>query len=143
MKCTVHIGEDHEEEILIFARSKTPLIAAIEQLIAEDSAVLIGFRGTEKVRLYPPEVDCFLVENNKVYALSGQEKWQLKCRLYHLEEQLSGSFIKINQSCLINPKRIARFRASFSGTLQVQLKNGYTDYVSRRNLKSIKERFGL
>ena len=44
---------------------------------------------------------------------------------------------------LINIDKIKRFDASLSGFLLVTLKNGYSDYVSRRNLKNVKERLGL
>jgi len=60
-----------------------------------------------------------------------------------LEEKLSSDFIKINQSCIVNIKKIEKFSASIYGTLNIKLKNGYSDYVSRRNMKKIKERFGL
>ena len=64
-------------------------------------------------------------------------------RLYSIEEKLSEDFIKINQSTVINIKKIQRFDVSVTGTLKVIMKNGYTDYVSRRRIKNVKERLGL
>jgi DNA-binding LytR/AlgR family response regulator len=46
-------------------------------------------------------------------------------------------------SCIANLSKIKKFNASFSGSLSVVFKNGYTDYVSRRSVKFIKERLGL
>ena len=86
---------------------------------------------------------CFTVEESRVYAITKSGKWQLKCRLYNLEESLPQSFVKINQSCIANIKMIHRFDTSLSGALAVRFKNGYCDYVSRRNLKTVKERLGL
>ena len=83
------------------------------------------------------------MENNRVYAITDKDKLQLKYRLYQLEEAFSDSFVKINQSCLVCINKIARFDAILSGALMVKMKNGYTDYVSRRNVKSVKERLGL
>ena len=40
-------------------------------------------------------------------------------------------------------KKIKKFDTSVSGMLTVTFKNGYRDYVSRRNLKSVKERLGV
>ena len=57
---------------------------------------------------------------------------------------LDGSdFVKLNQSCIVNIKKIECFDASLGGALKVTLKNGYRDYVSRRQLKAVKERLGL
>ena len=36
-----------------------------------------------------------------------------------------------------------KYQKTFSGTLSVVFKNGYTDYVSRRNIKAVKERIGI
>ena len=57
--------------------------------------------------------------------------------------KICSNFVKINQSCIVNVNKIERFDTSVSGTLKVSLKNGYTDYVSRRQLKPIKERIGI
>lgn len=133
----------HEEEILIFAHEKTKLVEDIERLVLDDAFVLTGYKDKTAVPLNPNEVHCFTVEDNKVYALTDSEKFLLKIRLYRLEEGLSENFVKINQSCIANIKKAERFDASVSGSLTVTFKNGFTDYVSRRNLKKVKERFGL
>ena len=52
-------------------------------------------------------------------------------------------FVRINQSCLGNVRRIARFDASIGGSLMVTFENGHRDYVSRRQLKTVKERMGM
>ena len=44
---------------------------------------------------------------------------------------------------IANLKKVEKFSAAFSGALQVNFKNGYVDYVSRRNLKNVKERLGI
>lgn len=143
MECKLFIDKDHKEEVLVYARKRTRLTDLIEQACRDDELTLIGYKGNESVVLDPSEVHCFIVEDNKIYALTESEKLQLKCRLYNLEEMLSEGFIKINQSCIANVKMISRFDASFSGSLTVKFKNGYSDYVSRRNLKNVKERLGL
>lgn len=143
MKCKIFIDKEHEEEILIYVHEKTKLVEKIEQLVTDDAFELIGYKDREVVRLNTADVYCFIGEDNKIYALTSKEKLQLKCRLYQLEEKLSENFVKINQSCIANINKIDRFDASFSGTLLVKFKNGHTDYVSRRQLKNVKERFGF
>jgi DNA-binding LytR/AlgR family response regulator len=72
-----------------------------------------------------------------------KEKYRIKTRLYKLEETLPQNYVKINQSTIINIQKIDSFSSDFTGTLKVKLKNGFCDYVSRRNLKSVKERLGV
>ena len=143
MKFTVIITNERDEEVVIYAREKTKLIEDIENLIRDNAFELIGYNGYEAVNLRTDEVVCFLVEEGKVYAITDKDRFRLKCRLYQIEETLPEDFVKINQSCIANIKKIERFDTSVSGTLLIKFKNGYKDYVSRRQMKAVKERFGL
>ena len=143
MKCRIFIDKEHEEEILIYAHEKTQLVENIEKLVSDDAFELIGYKDREAVRLNSNDVVCFTSEDNRVYAMTGKEKLNIKFRLYQLEEKLSENFVKINQSCIANINHVDRFDASFSGTLVVKFKNGCSDFVSRRQVKNVKERFGL
>ena len=143
MKLRIVIDKNHDEQILIYAHEKTALICEIEQLVNNDSFDLTGYGETETVKLNLNEICCFITEDNKVFALTEKDKYRLKSRLYQIEENLNDNFVKINQSCIANIKKIDKFKASVGGALTVIFKNGYEDYVSRRNLKSVKERLGL
>ncbi len=143
MKLRITIDKTREEEIHIYAHERTRLIDDIESLINDYKKEIIGYTDGGAYKLSPAQITCFVVENNKVYAIRGKEKLQIKVRLYQLEEMLSGGFVKINQSCIANINEIKKFDTSISGTLKVIFKNGYSDYVSRRNIKTVKERLGV
>jgi len=143
MKFRFLIDKNREEEVIVYAHKKTKLVESIENIVKENNFELIGYADREAVKLDLADVYCFTVENNKIYAVCENEKYLLKSRLYQVEENLSENFIKINQSCIANVKKIRKFDASFSGTLTVIFKNGYKDFVSRRNVKNVKERLGL
>lgn len=143
MKCKIVIDPAAEEEIIVYAKKSSALTEAIEQLAREDETVWIGYGEESIVPLDPKEVLCFSVEENKVYAYLEKERLWMKSRLYQLEERLPKEFIKINQSCLANCKKIVRFDISISGALRVVFSNGHSDYVSRRQVRVVKERFGI
>ena len=143
IKCTLIITNEHEEEVVIYARERTKLTDDIEALVIGSVTEIIGYGENQAIRLKTDEVTCFMVEDSKVYALTDKEKYQLKQRLYQLEEMLPDNFVKINQSCIANIRQIKKFDTSISGTLVINFKNGYKDYVSRRQMKTVKERFGL
>ena len=89
------------------------------------------------------KVTRFTVEEDKIYAYVGSKRYRIKQRLYQIEEQMPHYFIRIHQSCLANLRQVARFEAAYSGTLRVVFKNGDVDYVSRRNVRRVKERLGV
>lgn len=135
--------DSQRNEVIVRAPERTPIIDEIEKLIQNSFQELIGYKDREAVKLCASDVYCFTVENNRVYAVTEIDKYLIKERLYQLEETLDENFIKINKSCIANLSKIQKFNASFSGSLLVVFKNGYTDYVSRRSVKPIKERLGI
>ena len=143
MKCTVKIDPNAEEEVVIHAHARSALVDEIEGLVRCHSIELIGYKEDKIAVLRPSEICCFCVEGGKIYAMTVCEKWQLKQRLYTVEAMLDAGFVKINQSCIVQLKHVVRFESSIAGALTVILKNGYRDYVSRRQLKIVKERMGL
>lgn len=143
MKFRLIIDKSRDEEVIVYANEKKKLIDEIEKLVCENNFELTGFIDREAVKLNLAEVYCFISENNKVFAVCEKEKFLIKYRLYQLEEKLPENFVKINQSCIADIKKIKKFDASFTGVLKVIFKNGYTDFVSRRNVKKVKERLGL
>ncbi len=143
MKFRLIIDKNRDEEVFVYAHEKTKLIEDIENLVSENGFELMGFIDREAVKLNLAEVYCFISENNKVFAVCEKERFMLRYRLYQLEEKLPPNFVKINQSSIADIKKIKRFDTSFTGVLKVVFKNGYTDYVSRRNMKKVKERLGL
>lgn len=141
MRCEIIIDKEREEIVTVCAHERTVLVDDIERLVKSSDAELTGYIDKRIFKLTPKDVYCFVSEDGKVFAITGDGKYQIRLRLYQLEG-LEG-FLKINQSCLVNIKKIIRFDASLSGTLSVTLKNGYRDYVSRRQLKAVKERMEL
>lgn len=142
MKLEIITDENCEEKIVIYQHNENPLTEKIKQLV-EETEEIIGYKEKEILKINPYDIFCVTVIENKVCAVLKDETYQLKERLYTLEEKLPQVFVKINQSCIANIEKIGRFDASISGTLKLTFKNGWTDYVSRRQLKSIKERLGI
>ncbi len=144
MKCYTYIEKEHEEEVLIYAHERSQLVSDIENMVKSSSVELKGYLNDEIIIINPIDVCCFISEANKVYAMIGDKKYQIKYRLYQLEEMdINKNYIKINQSCYANIKRIKKFESTFTGALKVIFNNGYVDYISRRELKNVKERMGL
>lgn len=143
MKCTTVIDKNREEEVIIYLREPRDISKKIEKLVAESVSEFIGYGDSSIVPLSRDMLFSVSVEDGKVIATTASERLQLRERLYVVEERLGDGFVKINQSCIVNLRQIERFDVSIGGSLLVILKNGYKDYVSRRQLKTVKERMGF
>ena len=142
MKCTTII-DANRKEVVIYTDRITNETKAIEGFVSGLDTDIQAYKNKEIVLLNQNEVYCFTTENGVVYAITEKEKLLVKQRIFQLEELLSDNFLKINQSSLANINYIKRFDASFGGSLIVIFKNGYKDYVSRRQTRLVKERIGI
>lgn len=144
MKHTTIIDPHREEEVVIYAGKRTREIEELESYLDRMGAELVGYGEDGRILpLYPAEIHCFIVEDGRVCALTDREKLTVRLPLYAIEEMLTEDFVRINQSCLGSIRRIARFDASIGGALMVTFENGHRDYVSRRQLKNVKERMHI
>ncbi|MBO5305398.1 MAG: LytTR family transcriptional regulator [Clostridia bacterium] len=143
MNYKIEIVKDQNEDFVIRARQASPMLEKMERLLQESDKQLFGYTENGVVRLEEESVDCFLTEGGRIYALTKEGKYLVKERLFQLEKRFSIGFVKINQSCLVNTLAIERFETSIGGSLRVVLRYGYKDYVSRRQLKTVKERIGI
>lgn len=146
MKCKMIVDKTREEELLLFVKEDNEgarrLLSQIEELLAEEQK-LVGYKDGSILTLSPCDVFCFTVEDGRVYAITEKDRLLMKMRLYVIEDMLGADFVRINQSCIANIKKIERFETSIGASLLVRFKNGYKDYVSRRQLRAVKERIGF
>jgi len=143
MNIKVVIDPTRDEEVIVFTHKRTPLVEEIERLVSQKPLELVGSCDSESVVLEYVKVQRFTVEGDKTYAYVGGKRYRIRQRLYQIEQQAPDCFVRIHQSCLANLRQIARFEAAYSGTLRVVFKNDDIDYVSRRNVRRVKERLGV
>ncbi len=143
MKIRLTVDENEEERIEIFSHKRSELVRQIEQLVESYEITVTGYGENEILPLKKENIFRVFVENNKVYASTDSGKYRLKLRLYEIEEMLGEAFLKVNQSSLVNRKHIKKFSSSFGGSLKVELTNGETDFISRRQTKYVLKRMGI
>ena len=142
MKLNVFVDKTQEERIDIYIKEKRQIVEDIENLISEEN-ILLCYKNSEIYKVSFSEIILLAVENEKVAVFTQNDKFFIKERLYMAEEKLSSDFVRLNQSAIGNIRKIRKFDCSVSGTLKVTFTNGLTDYVSRRQVKAVKERLGL
>jgi len=136
------IDEENKELITARVKKANELTEKIETLVKEyvGENKIVVFSEDETVILEIKNIECVTVIDNKVWAITENGKYLIKNRLYEVEKLLSSSFIKINKSSVANISKIKKFISTYSGSVNVEFKSGYTDYISRRCLPQVKRR---
>ena len=140
------IDKTCQEEVIATVRARTPVIDEIERLVLQDSLPdqLPGYLDDEITMLEIQNVECFLVEREKTYALyCDGKRYLVRKRLYELEELLPDSFEKINKSVIANWKQIVKFKVQLSGAVDAVFRSGYVECISRRCFAELKRRYAL
>ncbi len=145
MKFFLIVDKDKEPSVTVVCNSVTDTVAKIEQLCKESAPVetINGYLNEEIVPLCVKNVRYFCTEGGKVFASIDNQRFLTKLRIKDIEDFNDTDFVKINQGCVVNVKKIKKFRASIGGSLMVEFEDGYCDYVARRELKNVKRRLGL
>lgn len=143
MRYQLIIDKDKEESIIITAHKKTEKIVMIEKIINVNDQKLMAYDEDEILPINLNNVYAFYTNDSKVFVKMKDNDYLIKERIYQIEELLDDSFVKINQGCIVNINKILKFDSSITGSIKVVLKNGFSDYISRRELKNVKRRLGL
>lgn len=145
MKFLLKLSKDEESSVTVVCAKVTPTIKKIEELCNNEDGneVFYAYDGNEAILINIKEVNCFFTRDNKVYVSVEEGDYATKYRIKQIVEIVDDSFIKINQGCVVKVDQIQKFIVSFGGALKVTLKNGFTDYVSRRETTNIKRRLGI
>lgn len=101
---------------------------------------ILTYNEGKKYILSTDDVICFYSESKKNYCKTLNGIYQVKEKLYELEETLKSNFVRISNSCIINLNYVKCFESSFSGTIEVIFKDDSVQYVSRKKVKEVLNR---
>lgn len=116
------------------------------QEISKQKDNIIGYNNNELFILSIKDIILFYTSEQKCYCKTENKQYQIKKRMYELEEALnSNQFIRISNSYIVNIQQIASFDLNYIGNIKVKLKSGEKLDVSQRRvgkiLKYLKERW--
>ncbi len=141
MRVKIEIDKSlREPETVIRTAEVTEEVLLIQRLLEADG--LIGYRDGEIVPISMGSLLRVYTEDQKVFAQTADGIYQLRQRMYVLEELLDRSvFLRISNAEIVNSRAILRLDLSISGTIGVELLGGIRTFASRRYVKKIREFF--
>ena len=133
-----------ETRVVVRAPALTEELRDLLARLETDGGQLPGFRDDTVTMLDPAEVLRFYGEDKAVLAQTAAGTYQVRLRLYELEERLRGRrFVRISHSEIVNLGKVTALDLGLTGTIRVTLTGGVTTYVSRRYVKKIREVLGV
>ena len=146
MKIKLIINKKYEEPQILICNEKDDLeIRNLYHMVnATVNTSLTAYDGDKICMILCSDIIHIYTQEQKVYVATINGIYQLRQRLYELEEQLDQSkFLRISNSEIVNLKKVKRMDTSITGTIRMYLDGDIETYVSRRNVKKIKNALGI
>lgn len=147
MRVELQIDANYEEPFAVLHISKlTPSIQeAIKILEDEGIQNIITAQSEGKVFVIDPQtIEVIRTEGRELVLYNKRkERYILSKPLYELQTLLGRDFIRISKSAIINFRCIHHAEASFNGTMEVVMKNGIEEIITRSFKRQFKERLGV
>lgn len=132
------------DEIIIKCRQLDEGTIKLLKHFKQGSTSLNVYRDGIIHRLNPETVYYFESVDQKVFAYCEQEVYEIKSKLYELEEELPArNFLRAAKSTILNLNKIASLAPAFGGRFEALLKNGERVIISRQYVSCLKEKLGL
>lgn len=148
MRVECNINADCTEPYAVLhIKQMSPAIAEAISILEKEgvaSLSLIAARDGKTYFIEPGDLELIRTEGRDVICYDRlKNRYKLDKPLYELERILGDAFVRVSKSSIVNIRKISHISAGFNGTLELVMKNGITDYISRGFRKSFKERLGL
>ncbi len=142
MKIKIEIDEALEENVvLIRCRALTEEIAAVQKAVSEAAGAtqkFIFYKGNTEYYLMLDEILFFETDQNGMSAHTRTDAYQIKYKLYELEDILPGFFMRVSKSTILNTNHIYSINRNLTASSVVAFLNTHKQvYVSRYYYKPL------
>lgn len=147
MKITIETPlPGQEDEIVIRVAELTEdILDTVKKLKnneTKDSVAVIS--GDSILMLQTKDIFYFDSVDDKVFAYTKDKNYEIKMKLYEIEEDYSFSFfIRVSKNTILNIKKIEHLSPEFNGRFIAKLVNSEKVMISRGYVPSLKKKLGI
>lgn len=133
-----------EEEVIIKCHAISDDVQRLIQKIKLGDNKIVGYIAGGIHLLDTDAIYYFETVDNKVFAYCEKQVYEVKEKLYELENLLEmTSFMRISKSTILNLNKVKSLSPAFGGRFEATLDNGERTIISRQYVPVLKERLGL
>ena len=145
MKIRIEIDPGIEEqEVVIRCGVIDESITQLQSLLlnaGKEKKKIVFYKDETEFYLPLDEVLFFETADNLVWAHTPQDEYQVKYKLYELEELLPGTFMRISKSAILNTRKVYSISRNLTASSLVEFQNSHKQvYVSRNYYKPLKNK---
>lgn len=146
MRVEIRLSSEIDEPYaIIYAKELTEEIQQLVMSIENPKEKLLTVKQDERLFIINVrDIQMVRTEGGQVYVYSASEqKFTCTKRLYEIESILDNDFIRISKGAIVNLMKIDHVDTNIIGTLDVVMKNGCVECISRRYVQAFKTRVGI
>lgn len=147
MKITIETPSPGEEDEIIIRVSQLTedILDTVKKLKnndAKDSVAVVN--GDAILMLQTKDIFYFDAVDNRVFAYTKDKSYEIKKKLYEIEEDYTfSSFIRVSKNTIINIRKIERLSPEFNGRFVAKLINNEDVLISRGYVPALKKKLGI
>lgn len=144
MKIRVNESPEYQEiEVVINCESKNEHVLEIEQSLTYLNKLVTGKMDGRSYTLTPNRIYYFESIDDKVFAYTKDNIYEIGLKLYQLEEIFMNTpLTRINKNTILNLRKIKTFVSSLNGKMEAVLLNGEKMIMSRKYVSAIRQLLG-
>ncbi|MDE6641579.1 MAG: LytTR family transcriptional regulator DNA-binding domain-containing protein [Acetatifactor sp.] len=145
MKITIQdCPPEEEDEIIVRCKQVDEHLLKLIYSLKMGREKLTVSKGDRIFQVQPSDIYYFEAVDNKVFACMEKEVFDIRNKLYELEERLKNTdFFRASKSTIINLAKVKDICPAFNGRFEVRMENGEKLIVSRQYVPYLKEKLGL
>jgi DNA-binding LytR/AlgR family response regulator len=133
------ISDKAEECLIIECVDITPDIESIRSYALTKGTTLVGSVDERVYQFNLTDVFYFEAVDERVFAYTKNKTYELKIRLYELENAYSDKhFVRCSKSFIINLMKLDSISPALNGRFTAQMKNGEKIIISRQYVPEMK-----
>ncbi|MEW4354551.1 LytTR family DNA-binding domain-containing protein [Streptococcus pneumoniae] len=143
MRIRVELDEALVETEVVIRTARFDEELALIQMSLKQAIVkpLVFYKGTSEYFLPVEDILFFETEGSKIIAHSIEDAYEVKLKLYELEDYLPYYFCRVSKSTIANTQAIYSLDKSFSGTSRISFYRTHKQvHVSRHYYQLLKEK---
>lgn len=145
MKITIENPKPGEEdEIIIRCAVVDDRVLKLIQALKGEKDTITGYVDDKIQKLVLKDIFYFESVDNKVYAYTAKQVYEIHKKLYEIEEEYADTdFLRVSKAVVLNVSKIIYIRPMLNSRFEAKLKNDEKVIISRQYVPALKEKLGI